>query len=83
MPNNTSKLQILSELNALSNASKIAKSDSVQSAWKKGQALTIHAWCYQIDKGEIKDLCLDLSADNDLEERFNVAVSAVLDSYSL
>ncbi len=46
----------LCELNALEQAKNITQTTIVQDAWKKGQALTIHAWIYDLRNGLLREL---------------------------
>jgi carbonic anhydrase len=50
------KIDRLCELNVLQQAYNVSRTKFVQRAWKKGQALSIHAWIYSLNDGIIKEL---------------------------
>ena len=60
----TKQLNVISELNAIANAAKIASSPSIQQAWAGGISVQLHAWIYQIEVGRLVDLGLDLRIDS-------------------
>ena len=44
------------ELNVVEQVANVCQSSIVQNAWKTGQELHVHGWCYSIDNGHITDL---------------------------
>ncbi|MEL0637211.1 MULTISPECIES: carbonate dehydratase [Marinomonas] len=60
------------ELNVMEQVSHVAQSSIVQNAWKSGQELHVHGWCYSIKNGFVTDLETTLSnveaAKNKLNE---------------
>lgn len=61
----------VSELNAISNAAKIASSPTIQQAWNNGKPVQVHAWVYQLEFGRLLDLGLDLRLETrDEADRF-------------
>jgi len=46
----------LCELNALDQARHVEETTIVQSAWRRGQPLQIHAWAYRLSDGLLNDL---------------------------
>jgi carbonic anhydrase len=40
----------------------------VQSAWQKGQDLTLHGWVYGLNDGYVTDLNVNFSSNKDLDE---------------
>ncbi|MDC0088793.1 carbonate dehydratase [Porticoccaceae bacterium] len=57
----------LCELNVLEQATNVCNSSIVQSAWKNGADLSVHAWIYSIEDGLLKDLNLSVSSPQQLE----------------
>ncbi|KAJ3290492.1 hypothetical protein HK104_006733 [Borealophlyctis nickersoniae] len=55
------KCDLMTELNVLNSVYNVCKSPIVQQAWARGQNLTVHAWCYRLQDGLIRDLGLDIS----------------------
>ena len=61
------KFNRLCELNVLEQAANVCNSTVVQSAWKRGEDLSVHAWIYSIENGLLKDLSLAISSPKELE----------------
>ena len=45
----------------------LAKTSIVQSAWKKGQNVTLHGWVYGLNDGYVTDLNVNFSSNKDLD----------------
>ena len=60
------------ELNVKEQVFDLAKTSIVQSAWKKGQELTIHGWVYGLNSGYVTDLGLNFSSDKDLDDVYQL-----------
>lgn len=45
----------------------LAKTSIVQSAWKKGQEVTLHGWVYGLNDGYVTDLNVNFSSNKDLD----------------
>jgi len=58
----------LCELNVLEQATNVCNSSVVQSAWKNGADLSVHAWIYSIEDGLLKDLNLSVSSSQQLQQ---------------
>jgi len=54
------------ELNVIEQVYDLAKTSIVQSAWKRGQELSIHGWVYGLNSGYVTDLNVNFSCDKDL-----------------
>lgn len=52
----------LCELNVMTQALAVAQTDTVRSAWARGQSLAIHGWIYRITDGLLKDLGICLTS---------------------
>ena len=50
------RLDRLCELNVLEQALSVCRTDLVQSAWARGQTLSVHGWIYRLDTGRLNDL---------------------------
>ncbi len=50
------KEDLLCELNAVDQARHVEETTIVQNAIRRGQKLSIHAWCYRLNNGLINDL---------------------------
>ena len=52
----TQRLELLCELNVVSQVSNVCHTAIVQNAWRRGQPLAIHGWVYSLADGLLKDL---------------------------
>ena len=60
------------ELNVKEQVFDLAKTSIVQSAWKKGQELSIHGWAYGLNSGYVTDLQVNMSCNKDLDEVYQL-----------
>jgi carbonic anhydrase len=56
------------EINVREQVFDLAKTSIVQSAWKKGQKLTLHGWVYGLNSGYVTDLNVNFSSNIDLDK---------------
>jgi carbonic anhydrase len=56
------------EINVREQVLDLAKTSIVQSAWQKGQDLTLHGWVYGLNDGYVTDLNVNFSSNTDLDE---------------
>lgn len=56
------------EINVREQVLDLAKTSIVQSAWKKGQEVTLHGWVYGLNDGYVTDLDVNFSSNKDLDE---------------
>lgn len=59
------------ELNVIEQVANVCQTSIVRNAWKRGQELTIHGWCYSIKNGHITDLDVTISDEDDAHLRLN------------
>jgi carbonic anhydrase len=64
---NAAKLDRLCELNVIEQVVNVAQTTVLESAWARGQEVTIHGWIYGLQDGLVHDLRVDM-ADPDLIE---------------
>jgi carbonic anhydrase len=57
----------LCELNVIEQVVNVAQTTVVESAWARGQEVTIHGWIYSLNNGLVNDLRVDIG-DTDLIE---------------
>ena len=60
------------ELNVKEQVFDLAKTSIVQAAWKTGQELYLHGWAYGVASGIIKDLNVNVSSDQQLDEVYQL-----------
>ncbi|WP_409419659.1 carbonate dehydratase [Marinomonas sp. RS-M-Aa-14] len=62
------------ELNVVEQVANVCQSSIVQNAWKIGQELHVHGWCYSIDNGHITDLKRTVSnAEESIQQLNNMS----------
>ena len=60
------RLDRLCELNVINQVRNVAADVFVQTAWERGQKLSVHGWCYSIADGLVNDLNVRISAPDEL-----------------
>lgn len=55
----------LCELNVLEQAHNVCRTTIAQDAWRRGQALAVHAWIYRLTDGLVQDLDFIAAGDTD------------------
>jgi carbonic anhydrase len=76
------RLSALCELNVLEQVANAARTTVVCDAWKRGQALTLHAWVYGLQDGRVRDLGLSIHSSSGLLNKLNRAAKAVQTRWS-
>jgi len=72
------RLDKLCELNVVEQVYNLGHSTVMQSAWKRGQKVTLHGWVYGIQDGRLRNLQVDATSRETLEQRYRQGVSALL-----
>jgi len=57
----------LCELNVTNQVENVARTNIINDAWLRGQAVSIHGWVYGLSDGLIRDLGLSLSSIEEFE----------------
>ena len=70
----------LCELNAIEQAINLCHTTMVMDAWDRGQKLSVHAWCYSLDKGHINDLSMHISSSAEVHPAYERALQQLLAS---
>jgi len=55
LPDLTTRVTRLCELNAIEQARNVCAAGVVQGAWRRGQQLTVHGWVYGLEDGLVRD----------------------------
>lgn len=66
-----SKFDRMCELNVIEQVANVCQTSIVQNAWKRGQDLVVHGWCYSIQDGHITDLNVTVSGAHEAEVRLH------------
>ena len=72
------RLDKLCELNVVEQVYNLGHSTVMQSARKRGQKVTLHGWVYGIQDGRLRNLDVDATSRETLEQRYRQGVSALL-----
>lgn len=67
------KFNAFVECNVKEQVLDLAKTSIVQAAWKNNQPLYLHGWVYGIDSGIVKDLNVNITSNEDLEEVYQLS----------
>ena len=67
------KFNAFVEFNVKEQVLDLAKTSIVQAAWKNNQTLYLHGWVYGIDSGIVKDLNVNITSNEDLEEVYQLS----------
>jgi len=67
----------LCELNALEQAVNVCETTIVLDAWARGQPLAVHAWCYGLEDGLLRDLGFAVNEPTNIRPAFDAALAEV------
>jgi carbonic anhydrase len=65
----------LCELNVIEQVFNVGQTTVVESAWARGQELTLHGWVYSLENGLLRDLSLTASGTRELYDGYRAAVA--------
>lgn len=71
------RMDILCELNVIEQVYNLGHSTILQSAWKRGQKVTIHGWAFGLHDGLIRDLNVSATSSGMLEQRYRNGISTL------
>ena len=64
----------LCEFNVMQQVVNVCQTSVLRDAWSRGQAVTVHGWCYSLENGLINDLEVSATGREDALERYREAV---------
>lgn len=67
----------LCELNVIEQVVNVCQTTIVQDAWARGQALSVHGWCYSLLDGRVNDLGLGVSSTDELQSSYDDAIARI------
>jgi carbonic anhydrase len=67
----------LCELNVVEQVRHVCQTTTVQEAWKRGQALTVHGWVYGVGDGLARDLEVSVSAAGGIDQACATALERI------
>ena len=65
---------VLCEMNVIEQVGNVAQTNIVQDAWRRGQPLAVHGWCYGLKDGLVKDLGVTMSRSDVVVDTFRNAI---------
>jgi carbonic anhydrase len=66
LPDEASRLARLCELNVIEQVRNVGDSTVVRDAWRRGQALVVHGWIYDVADGLLRDLDVTVGGEAEL-----------------
>jgi len=60
----------LCELNVIEQVINVCQTTSVQDAWARAQAVTVHGWVYDLEDGLVRDMSISIANADELEQRY-------------
>ncbi|MEX2366561.1 MAG: carbonate dehydratase [Pseudohongiellaceae bacterium] len=78
LPDETTRLNCLCEVNVMAQVLNLAETTIVQNAWERGQDVSLHGWIYGLDNGILKDLEVTRNADADLRDTMHQRIKTLL-----
>ena len=67
----------LCELNVIEQVVNVCQTTVMESAWERGQDITVHGWIYGLNNGLVRDLDIDVADPGIIESARDRAVNAV------
>jgi carbonic anhydrase len=77
VPDAEGQIDRLCELNALEQAVNVCETTVVLDAWARGQPLAVHAWCYGLEDGRLRDLGFAVNDPTKIRSTFESALADV------
>ena len=65
---------VLCEMNVIEQVGNVAMSNVLQDAWRRGQKVAVHGWCYGLQDGLVKDLQVSMQTPQDVVGVFRNAL---------
>ena len=75
------RVNALCELNVVEQALNVCQTTVVQEAWRRGQEVVVHGWCYRLHNGLLKDLAMTVSRLDDASAAYEEALAAIRSRY--
>jgi carbonic anhydrase len=72
--NATEQEDVLCEMNVIEQVGNVALSNVIQDAWRRGQQVAVHGWCYGLRDGLVKDLEVSMQRPDEVVNVFRNAL---------
>ena len=66
----------LCELNVIEQVVNVCQTTVLESAWERGQDVTVHGWIYGLEDGLLRDLSVTVTDPEELDEKVKSALAA-------
>ena len=66
------KLDLLCELNIMSQVANVCRTTILQNAWARGQTVEVHGWIYRLQDGLLRDLNCSASRAEHIPEMYRI-----------
>jgi carbonic anhydrase len=70
------RLDKLCELNIIEQVMNVCQTTIVESAWERGQELTVHGWVYALSDGLVRDLNIHIANQEEMATVYKNAIAA-------
>lgn len=67
----------LCELNVIEQAMNVCETTVIRDAWARGQDVRVHGWIYGLKDGLVRNLRMEASGENELEQAYDAALSSL------
>ena len=67
----------LCELNVIEQVVNVSQTTVLESAWERGQQVTVHGWVYRLDDGLVHSLGMDVASSDAIDDRRARAVDGL------
>ncbi len=82
LPEGTTQVDALCELNVLEQSLNVCQTTMVQDAWERGQEVVVHGWVYGLRNGHIKDMHMSVARPEALAQAYADALSELKKRYN-
>lgn len=65
---------VLCEVNVIEQVGNVAMSNILQDAWRRGQKVAVHGWCYGLKDGLVKDMGVSMQGAHEVVDVFRNAL---------
>ena len=77
VPAGSARVNRLCELNVIEQVVNVCQTTVLESAWERGQDVTVHGWIYGLNNGLVNDLDIDIADPDHIDESRSKAVTSV------
>ncbi len=76
VPSGSARVNRLCELNVIEQVVNVCQTTVLESAWERGQDITVHGWIYGLNNGLVHDLDVDIADTDTIDEARAKAVAS-------